>query len=117
MSCPLCAHENPDGAKFCIECGGKMEFRCPKWGTITPFKGNFCIKCGHNLTQPSVAAPKGLSFDDKLNKIQRYLPKGLTEKILSQRNKIAGERRQVTVLFCDLERFTPLVEQLGSEEA
>ena len=53
----------------------------------------------------------------KIDKIQRYLPKGLTEKILAQRGKIEGERRQVTVMFCDMEGFTPLVEELGPEEA
>jgi class 3 adenylate cyclase len=52
-----------------------------------------------------------------LQKIQRYLPKGLTEKILSQRDKIEGERKQVTVMFCDMEGFTQLTERLGPEEA
>jgi hypothetical protein len=56
----------------------------------------FCGKCAHNLTLPSEASPKDLSFDEKLDKIQRYLPKGLTEKVLSQRDKIEGERKQVT---------------------
>jgi class 3 adenylate cyclase len=57
------------------------------------------------------------SFDDKLEKIQRYLPHGLAEKILAQRGKIEGERRLVTVMFCDMEGFTPFVEKLGAEEA
>jgi class 3 adenylate cyclase len=46
--------------------------------------------------------PKELSFDEKLQKIQKYLPGGLNEKILSQRGKIEGERRQVTVMFADM---------------
>jgi class 3 adenylate cyclase/tetratricopeptide (TPR) repeat protein len=65
-------------------------------------------------TQPT---PKDLSFDEKIAKIQRYLPEGLTEKILSQRDRIEGERRQVTVMFCDMEGFTALTERLGPEEA
>ncbi|MCJ7595108.1 MAG: AAA family ATPase, partial [Desulfobacterales bacterium] len=69
------------------------------------------------MTTPSEPLPKELSFDEKLDKIQRYLPKGLTEKILGQRDKIEGERKQVTVMFCDMEGFTPIVEQLGPEEA
>ena len=60
--------------------------------------------------------PKALSFDEKLEKIQRYLPGELTEKILAQRGKIEGERRQVTVMFCDLKGFTPLSEKLGEEK-
>jgi class 3 adenylate cyclase/tetratricopeptide (TPR) repeat protein len=92
MRCPNCQCDNPEGAKFCAE-------------------------CGNNLTATSKATPQVLSFNEKLEKIQRSLPGGLTEKILSQRDKIEGERRHVTVMFCDMEGFTPLVERLGPEEA
>jgi class 3 adenylate cyclase len=44
------------------------------------------------------------------------LPKGLSEKILSQKDKIEGERKQVTIMFCDMKGFTPLTEKLGSED-
>jgi class 3 adenylate cyclase len=69
------------------------------------------------LTTPSEPVVKELSFDEKLDKIQRYLPKGLTEKILAQRERIEGERKQVTVMFCDMEGFTQFTERLGPEEA
>ena len=58
-----------------------------------------------------------MSFDEKLDKLQRYLPKGVTEKILAQKGRIEGERKHITVLFCDLVDFTPMVESLGYEEA
>jgi class 3 adenylate cyclase/tetratricopeptide (TPR) repeat protein len=92
MKCPKCQHENPEDARF-------------------------CMGCGYNLTYPSKAAPQALSYDEKIAKIQRYLPEGLTEKVLSQKDKIEGERKQVTVMFCDMEGFTPLVETLGPEAA
>ncbi|MGO8990134.1 MAG: hypothetical protein ACLQGU_03555 [bacterium] len=76
----------------------------------------FCGECGHDLGLPSKPIPKELSFEEKLAKLQRYLPKDLTQKILAQRDKIEGERKQVTVMFCDMEGFTPLAEKLGSEE-
>jgi class 3 adenylate cyclase/predicted ATPase len=117
MKCPKCQVENPDDAQFCIECGNPMEFNCPKCGAITPTTGKFCKACGHNLSTSSESTPIDLSFDEKITKIQRYLPKGLTEKILSQRDKIEGERKQVTVMFCDMEGFTVLSEKLGPEEA
>ncbi len=44
-------------------------------------------------------------------------PKELTEKILAQKGRIEGERRQVTVMFCDLEGSTALTEKLGDEKA
>ena len=121
MKCPKCQFENPEGVKFCGECGVKLERICPKCDSSNPPQFKFCGECGHKLTIPSEPTPKpplkDLSFDEKLDKIQRYLPKGLTEKILSQRDKIEGERKQVTVMFCDMEGFTNLSERLGPEEA
>ena len=92
MECPKCQHENPEDARF-------------------------CMGCGNNLTLPPESPATELSFDEKLDKIQRYLPKGLTEKILAQRDRIEGERKQVTVMFCDMKGSTPLVESLGPEKA
>jgi class 3 adenylate cyclase len=92
MQCPNCKFDNADGM-------------------------NFCGKCGYQLSPSLKTAAKGLSFDEKLEKIQKYLPKGLTEKILSQRDKIEGERKHVTVMFCDMAGFTRLSEILGPEEA
>ena len=83
---------------------------------MNPLGSKFCNECGHKSYCPTELPSKGLSFDEKLAKIQRYLPKGLTEKILAQRDKIEGERKQVTVMFCDMEGFTSLTEKLGSEE-
>jgi class 3 adenylate cyclase/tetratricopeptide (TPR) repeat protein len=116
MKCPKCQFENREGIKFCEECGAKMELKCPKCGAELPLGRKFCGGCGHDLSLASKPIPKELSFDEKLAKIQRYLPKDLTQKILSQRDKIEGERKQVTVMFCDMEGFTPLTEKLGSEE-
>ena len=117
MKCSKCHYENREDIKFCEECGTKMEIQCPSCGALIPMGKKFCGECGHNFIVPSEPPNKDLSFDEKLDKIQRYLPKGLTEKILGQRDKIEGERKQVTVMFCDMEGFTPLVEGLGPEEA
>ena len=92
MQCPNCKSENAKDARFCSHCG---------------------VYLGMEV------GPKGVSqsFDEKLARIQRYLPQGLTHKILSQRDSIESELRQVTVMFCDMEGFTPLVERLGAEAA
>jgi class 3 adenylate cyclase/tetratricopeptide (TPR) repeat protein len=116
MRCPKCHFENPEGAKFCSECGSKLEIACPQCGKVNPLSSKFCNECGHHLTFPASPAFKELSFDEKLAKIQRYLPKDLKEKILAQRDRIEGERKQVTVMFCDMKGFTSLTERLGSEE-
>ena len=116
MKCLKCQAENREGVKFCEQCGAKMESVCPNCGVNIPLGKKFCGDCGHDLAVSSPPLPKVISFEEKLDKIQRYLPGGLTEKILAQRGKIEGERRQVTVMFCDLKGFTPLSEKLGEEK-
>ena len=116
MRCLKCQYENTNGTKFCGECGTKLEKVCPKCNYSNPPQFKFCGDCGHNLTLPSEPTRKELSFDEKIEKIQKYLPAGITEKILSQRDKIEGELKQVTVMFCDMKGFTPLTDKLGPEE-
>jgi class 3 adenylate cyclase/tetratricopeptide (TPR) repeat protein len=117
MQCPKCQFENPVGVNFCVECGNKLEKICSECGYRNSLSYKFCGGCGYKLSLPVETPPKDLSLDEKLTKIQRYLPKGLTEKILSQRDRIEGERKQVTVMFCDMEGFTHLTESLGPEKA
>ena len=52
MLCPKCQFENPDDAKFCIECASRMEFHCPNCRAITPATGKFCKECGYDLKKP-----------------------------------------------------------------
>ena len=53
--CPNCGNKLPANAKFCLECGTKIEslapneMICPKCGKKTP-KGKFCIECGASLS-------------------------------------------------------------------
>ena len=117
MQCPECQHENPDDAKFCNECGHKLELACPECEKVNPPGSRFCNECGHSLSLLSKAKPKDLSFDRKIDTIQRYLPHDLSEKILSQRDKIKGECKQLIIMFCDMVGFTSLVENVDLEEA
>ncbi len=117
MKCPECQFDNREGAKFCKKCGTKLELICLKCSTLLTPDSLFCDECGTKLSQLSERAPKDPFFDEKLNKIQKYLPKGLTEKILSQRDRIEGERKQVTVMFCDMAGYTSLSEKLDPEGA
>jgi class 3 adenylate cyclase/tetratricopeptide (TPR) repeat protein len=121
VKCPKCQAENQRSRKFCRECGGKLLTPCPHCGFENHLGDKFCGGCGHPLPHSSKTKareifPRDLSWDEKLARIQKYLPKGLTEKILAQKERIEGERKQVTVLFCDLVGFTSLAEKLEHEE-
>ncbi|MBO4365594.1 MAG: zinc ribbon domain-containing protein [Eggerthellaceae bacterium] len=48
-ACPSCGAPLPEGAKFCLECGTKVDsskITCPACGRMVT-KGKFCPECGH----------------------------------------------------------------------
>ena len=116
MECPECHTENNGSRKFCRECGNKLLLVCPDCNAENSPGDKFCGECGQDLTFSKPPLPKDISLSEKFDKIQRYLPKGLTDKILAQKKRIEGERRVVTIMFCDMKGFTPLTEKLGPEE-
>lgn len=71
IKCPKCGNELPENAKFCMECGNKIEVLaeneviCPACGKKT-LKGKFCMECGQPLVSrcPNCGAevPQGGKF-------------------------------------------------------
>ncbi len=57
MKCPRCQFDNPEGIKFCGECGAKIERICPKCNFSNPPEFKFCGECGHDLKEPKEAPP------------------------------------------------------------
>jgi class 3 adenylate cyclase len=105
--CPRCQHENPVGARFCVGCGSRLGTQCAACGAELPDGARFCPGCGRAVETPAAAdvrsAPEG------------YTPRHLAEKILTSRSAMEGERKPVTVLFCDLVSSTALAERLGPD--
>ena len=110
MRCFKCQYENPEGSFFCLECGGKIELKCPGCGKDLPNGTKFCNGCGHGLQKPTSTPPIDV------NRPQSYTPKHLADKILTTRTSIEGERKVVSVLFADVANFTSISEKLGPEE-
>lgn len=117
MKCPICQAPYTKDSKFCSQCGHNLEIACPLCKNISGPDSKYCSGCGKQL----FGTDKTKSYQNILGKgseeIQKYLPRGLAKKVLNQKGKIEGEHKQVTVMFCDMEGFTPLVEELGPEEA
>ena len=52
VACPKCSTPNPADAKFCRNCGNKMQnntMKCGKCGNEVPSDSKFCPECGNQL--------------------------------------------------------------------
>src|SRR5262245_46488733 len=108
MQCPRCHHQNPVASSFCLECGGHLRLTCASCGTDLPAGSKFCNKCGTAVSGASVGQSRFAAPES-------YTPRHLAEKILTCKSALEGERKHVTVLFCDLVNSTALAERLGGE--
>jgi class 3 adenylate cyclase/tetratricopeptide (TPR) repeat protein len=123
MPCPKCSHENAPEAKFCQNCGHALQRSCAKCGTTNAPNAKFCIECGSSLQQDSPAVPKPApvsepnTFSTQLE-LQKYIPKELFSRLKTAKadREMMGERRIVTMLFCDVIGSTEAAESLDPEE-
>ncbi len=67
--------------------------KCQGCGFESSAEMHFCGKCWYELTASSELSSKAHPLEEKLARIQRYLPEGLTKKTLAQKDRIEGERR------------------------
>src|SRR5262249_41505504 len=77
-------------------------------------EGKMLVWTGDPVT---ASAPVSLSAPVPARVPLTYTPSHLTEKILAARPALAGERKQVTVLFADLKDSTELIRGLDPEAA
>ena len=99
MKCTRCQQENPPQAKFCLGCGIALAIKSAKCGTEIPALAKFCFECGQPVSpQPATAA--------RFRSLGAYTPKNLSDRILTSKSALEGERKQVTVLFADMKGST-----------
>ncbi len=110
MTCSACGHDNREAARFCDSCGRPLEARCPACGQPARPGARFCDGCGASLapsSTQSAAAPRAPAS---------YTPQHLAERILKEGRALRGERKEVTVLFVDVQGSTELAGALDPEE-
>jgi class 3 adenylate cyclase/predicted ATPase len=100
MSCTACGTANRPGRRFCSRCGATLARACGACGFVNEPSDEFCGGCGRRLMPAaselaSKPAPSG---------------PGAPETPLD------AERRQITVMFCDLVGSTALAGRLDPEE-
>ncbi|MDX1614092.1 MAG: adenylate/guanylate cyclase domain-containing protein [Candidatus Promineifilaceae bacterium] len=146
MTCPRCQRANPPGDNFCRHCGQLLLDHCPRCQATATADDNFCGRCGLALTPiaqfqwgragPAAPAPQlGRAGSQPTTPepaveeteqppatprplLERYLPKELQHKLEAARARggMVGERRTVTMLFCDVKGSTAAAERLDPEE-
>jgi class 3 adenylate cyclase/tetratricopeptide (TPR) repeat protein len=99
MNCPKCQFENPEGRKFCRECGSDLILACPNCSSEIIPSDKFCGACRYDLRAVPDKPPDQKSHEEKK-------PVPTTE----------SERKHVTVLFSDMSGYTAMTEKLDPEE-
>ena len=99
-----------------MKCGSSLAAVCPECGIQLPAEAQFCFSCGHRLDEAGAeAGPEPEPVQDRL---KQYIPEELLAKLESARASggMQGERRVVTMLFCDVQGSTAAAENLDPEE-
>jgi class 3 adenylate cyclase/predicted ATPase len=114
VRCTSCSSENPDGKRFCSDCGSPLGNRCPKCGSENPAAKNFCGECGASL---SVASPQ--RGRKRPTEQGTRAKRGSVEPLSTpaSANVADGERKTATALFADIKGSTELMRDLDPEEA
>ena len=100
MNCPSCQAQVLGDKRFCVECGAPMPLPCPSCGNLNPQTAKFCGDCGAKLDASTTSAPRPAPS-------REAAPKHPTSP---------AERRQLTVMFCDLVGSTALSSRLDPED-
>ena len=111
MKCPRCQAAHESGARFCEDCGARLDAVCPGCGQPVTAGKRFCRSCGTDLT-----ATAG-NTETRFGSPEAYTPKHLAQKLLTSKAALEGERKQVTVLFADLKGSMELLADRDPEEA
>lgn len=103
MRCARCEADNRAGRRFCAKCGAPLAQACASCGFENDPGDEFCGACGQPLTPGGASAPV-------TRPAAAPAPSGPAPP------PDEGERRQLSVMFCDLVGSTALSARLDPEE-
>ncbi len=90
--------------------------KCPNCQTTNPDAAKFCMNCGASLATASTATGEGESRG-KTPSLDKFIPPELMTKFVAARaqDAMVGERRVITMLFCDVKGSTAAAERVDPE--
>ncbi len=91
---------------------------CPNCQTSNPGEAKFCMNCGYSLTATVHATGRGTdNFRVIDHSLDKFIPQELMTKIEAARavDAMVGERRVITMLFCDVKGSTAAAEKVDPE--
>ena len=100
MECPRCQSAVPDDKRFCMECGAPIPYPCPSCGNPNPPRAKYCGDCGTRLNRDAAPMP----------------PPVVSRNPQPTHSTSQAERRQLSVMFCDLVGSTALSARLDPED-
>src|SRR5918911_396234 len=112
MDCPSCGAANPEGKRFCGDCGVPLPLRCAACGAENPSGKRFCGDCGAALTLTGSAQASAATGAPT----PAVPPRAEEPPALPPAPSPSAERRQLTVMFCDLVGSTALAARTDPEE-
>jgi class 3 adenylate cyclase/tetratricopeptide (TPR) repeat protein len=124
MRCSKCGTDNRETAKFCDGCGAQLQAQCTSCGTMSRAGARFCDSCGKalsaSLPQPAPSATEeSISFRANIESVASALGEAAPAAPADTASLAAltgGERRHLTVLFCDLVGSTAIAAHLDPED-
>ena len=96
MRCSNCKADNPDGLKFCNECGAALKRTCAKCGFENSAMAKFCGQCAAKL-DGGLSRSEATTDDNGSARIDNS---SIADQTLD------GERKMVTALFADIKGST-----------
>jgi class 3 adenylate cyclase/tetratricopeptide (TPR) repeat protein/tRNA A-37 threonylcarbamoyl transferase component Bud32 len=128
--CPICDTAMPPRARFCGSCGADMDapaVRCSICGVVANPGDTHCSSCGVAVSPsatgsaiPTVKPQEGTidaprsdrsdralrrsvaPADPSLQRLRRFVPRGVLDAIVHGTDLLESQRRQVTVLFAEI---------------
>jgi class 3 adenylate cyclase/tetratricopeptide (TPR) repeat protein len=111
VKCPACGALNPEGKRFCADCGVPLPVQCPACGTANAARNRFCGDCGTALPATPMPGPTATAAPTPPKP-----PSELATGAVRAGTASDAERRQLTVMFCDLVDSTALANRLDPED-